>query len=136
MTRGERVAAAARGLVGVPFRLHGRDPATGLDCVGVVALALRASGHKGAVPEGYPLRSGDVARFRNCFDGLVPSAGIGAGDVLLCRSGPGQVHLAIHVGNGFVHADAGLRRVAERPGVPPWPMLGAWRIAGNEQEAG
>lgn len=136
MTRGERVAAAARALVGAPFRLHGRDPATGLDCIGVVALALRAGGHQGAVPEGYRLHSGDVARFRHYFEGLVSGADAATGDVLLCRSGPGQVHLAVHVGNGFVHADAGLRRVVERPGAPPWPMLGSWRIAGEEQEAG
>ncbi len=35
------LAAAALNLIGTPFRLHGRDPATGLDCVGLVAEAMR-----------------------------------------------------------------------------------------------
>lgn len=128
MTRGERVAAAARAMVGASFRLHGRDPATGLDCVGVVALALRSAGHEGPVPDGYRLRSGDVRRFAECWAGLVPAAGAAAGDVLLCRAAPGQVHLAIRTVAGIVHADAGLRRVVERPGEAPWPVLQAWRL--------
>ena len=37
---GAAIAAAARALVGVPFRLQGRDPALGLDCVGLVGAAL------------------------------------------------------------------------------------------------
>ena len=37
--RAAQVVAAARALVGVPFRLHGRDR-DGLDCVGLAALAL------------------------------------------------------------------------------------------------
>ena len=51
-----------------------------------------------------------------------------AGDLLLCVSGPGQLHLAIQVEGGIVHADAGLRRVVERPGEIPWPVVGAWRL--------
>lgn len=47
-------------------------------------------------------------------------------DVLLFASGPGQLHLAVRAGGGLVHADAGLRRVVLRPGVAPWPLLGAW----------
>ena len=34
------VVARARGCVGARFRLHGRDPATGLDCVGLAAIAI------------------------------------------------------------------------------------------------
>ncbi len=41
--RATQVVAAARALVGVPFRLHGRDR-DGLDCVGVAALALGRTG--------------------------------------------------------------------------------------------
>jgi hypothetical protein len=29
---------------------------------------------------------------------------------------------------GFVHADAGLRRVVERLGAVPWPVVGCWRL--------
>ena len=128
MTNAECVAAAARGTLGAPFRLHGRDPATGLDCVGVVAVALRAAGHAGPVPDGYRLRSGDARRFADCWAGLAAADGAAVGDVLLCRAGPGQVHLAVRTARGIVHADAGLRRVVERPGEVPWPVLAAWRV--------
>jgi cell wall-associated NlpC family hydrolase len=131
MTRGERVAAAAVAAVGVPYRLHGRDPATGLDCVGVVAVALRSAGHRGPVPDGYPLRCGGAERYRACWAGLEATAGAAAGDVLLCRAGPGQLHLGIRTPRGVVHADAGLRRVVERPGALPWPLLAAWRLGEN-----
>lgn len=50
------------------------------------------------------------------------------GDVLLMAVGPGQGHLGIRTAAGFVHADAALRRVVERPGLPPWPLIGVWRM--------
>ena len=109
--------------------MHGRDPAHGLDCVGLAALALRAGGFAGAVPGGYALRGGDESAIAGLLDasGLRRVAGA-AGELLLFRSGPGQFHLAIATGAGFVHADAMLRRVVERPGPAPWPLIGAWRI--------
>ena len=35
-----KLAAAALTLVGSPWRLHGRNPATGLDCIGLLGAAL------------------------------------------------------------------------------------------------
>ncbi len=124
---GERIACAALATVGARFRLHGRDPAQGLDCVGVVAVALRAGGHGGAVPSGYALRGGDPAAVLDAA--LERCDGGAVGDVLLMATGPGQRHLAVRTARGFVHADAGLRRVVERPGAP-WPVIGAWRMGG------
>ncbi len=118
------VAEAAVAAVGTRFRLHGRG-LDGLDCVGLVALALRAGGYSGAVPSGYALRGGDWG----LLDRVLVRVGIAEpGDVLLMAAGPGQVHLGITTASGFVHADAGLRRVVERPGAPPWPVLGIWRM--------
>ena len=121
------VAAAALATVGARFRLHGRDVEHGLDCVGVVALALRGGGYRGAVPTGYGLRGGDPAAVLDAA--LVRCDGMAAGDVLLMATGPGQRHLAVRTARGFVHADAGLRRVVERPGAS-WPVIGAWRMGG------
>lgn len=126
---GERVVAAARGAVGARFRLHGRDPADGLDCVGLAAWALGVD----VVPSGYALRGGAV----DAVAALIGAAGLARveaaaqapGDLLLCRSGPGQLHLAVWTGDGVVHADAMLRRVVERPGAVAWPVVGVWRAA-------
>ena len=114
----------ARAAIGARFRLHGRDPATGLDCVGLAAFAYRAE-----VPRDYPLRSGDAARVRSVISalGLEAVADRRAGDLLLLRAGPGQLHLAIDSGAGIIHADAMLRRVVERPGALPGPVIGRWR---------
>lgn len=119
------VVARARALVGARFRLHGRDPATGLDCVGVVAAALGRSD----APTGYALRGGSADGLANIMDktGLVRAADAMPGDVLLIEAAAMQFHLGVWTGDGFVHADAGLRRVVETPGWPRWPVIGAWR---------
>ncbi|WP_375393676.1 peptidoglycan endopeptidase [uncultured Sphingomonas sp.] len=122
-------AAAALAAVGARFRLHGRDPASGLDCVGVAALAVRAGGFRGSVPSGYAIRGGDPAALAARFDTVLAAAdGARPGDIVLMRSGPAQLHLGVIVAGGMVHADAGLRRVVLRPGPPAWPVIGAWRL--------
>ncbi len=119
------VVARARAACGARFRLHGRAPESGLDCVGLAAWAVGCD----QVATGYALRGGDV----DAVAMLIADAGLervearAAGDVLLARSGPGQLHLGIWTGTGVVHADAMLRRVVERPGEPAWPVLGYWR---------
>lgn len=123
----QAVAGAALAAVGTRFRLHGRDVEHGLDCVGLVALALRGGGYVGAVPTGYRLRGGNLRDVAGVLDvGLARGDGVGA--VIACRTGPGQLHLAVRVADGIVHADAGLGRVVTRPGDPPWPVLAAWRL--------
>ena len=127
----DEVERAALALVDVRFRLHGRDPASGLDCVGVVAAALRAAGFAGVVPTGYALRGGRAERITAMMDMLLTRVREhAAGDVLLCAVGAGQLHLAVKTARGIVHADAGLRRVVMRPGGVPWPVIGAWRWEG------
>lgn len=122
----DRIIANARALIGVPFRLHGRDAASGLDCVGLVAFAYT---RREGIPTGYSLRGGSVESFTSMIAALglarrraTPSAG----DVLLMRAGPAQFHLGLWTGDSLIHADATLRRVVELPGPLPWPVIGAW----------
>ena len=125
--RPDEVIASARRCVGARFRTQGRDPASGLDCVGVAAVAL----DKQVPPARYGLR-GDHARMiaqvaeamelRPVFPGEARR-----GDLLVVEAGPGQVHMLILTPGGFVHADARLRKVVEVPGPAPWPVLAVWR---------
>ena len=118
------VVARARTCLGVRFRAQGRDAAHGLDCVGLVGVALGV-----ALPADAPLRCADARRVMRGAAGLglrrVEEAR--AGDVALFATGPGQLHLGVLSEDGVIHADAMARRVVERPGAPPWPVLAAWR---------
>jgi cell wall-associated NlpC family hydrolase len=131
---GAAFAAAGASLVGTPFRLHGRDLETGIDCVGLVALALRRCGRTPLIPEGYTLRALTVApllRFAdaNEFRAAAPDGAQLPGDLLLLRPSPIQAHLAIALGvEGVVHAHAGLGRVTVEAGRPPWPVVARWRL--------
>ncbi len=116
-----------RDLIGVPFRLHGRDPASGMDCVGVVAWVCGAR----VVPSGYRLRQRDPAAIVAGLEaaGLCAVAEARPGDVLLIAAGPVQFHLGVRTEAGFVHACALLRRVVETPGMPEG-VIGVWRKEG------
>lgn len=119
--------ARARALIGVRFRPQGRRPEHGLDCIGVVAMAFGLT----AVRRDYALRSSDPEQVNgefaaSGFERIAPVE-VGAGDVLLVRAGPGQLHVLILTPDGYLHADAGMRRVVEVPGPVVWPVLSAWR---------
>ena len=90
------------------------------------------------VPTGYDLRGRALAEIEQalCDLGCLPLAGdaLREGDILVSTPGPAQLHIAIVVGGGFVHADAVARRVVERPFPVPWPVVSAWRAAASEAE--
>lgn len=123
--RPEQIVANARTCIGARFRTHGRDPAFGLDCVGVAAVAFGRG-----VAGGYALRGGNPDRVIKGIEqlGLVRAEREPRpGDLLLITEGQGQLHLAILTETGFVHADARLRRVVETPGLPAGTIIGFWR---------
>lgn len=129
---GESLASAARALVGTRYRLHGRDPATGLDCIGLLAASLAAIDRPARLPTGYSLRMVEVPNVED----VARTAGLAAcsppfapGDVVFVRIGPCQFHLAIAVHcDGFVHAHAGLRRIVTVPALGDWRVIGSWRL--------
>lgn len=122
-------AARAEALVGTPFRLGGRDPGSGLDCIGLVTSACNAA----EAPSGYGLRNTDIKKHLAfaARAGFVPVGGeVRRGDLILARPGPAQHHLLVALGTGrFVHAHAGLRRVALHLGPLAWPEAARWRLA-------
>jgi len=126
MTGGERVAARARACVGVRFRPQGRDVAMGLDCVGLAAVAAGVK----AVRSDYSLRGNHRGELERELRGLgfYLAEEAAMGDILLFDAGPAQVHLGVLTGEGVVHADAGLRKVVERPLPFAWSLLSIWRL--------
>ena len=138
-TTGAALAKAAETLVGARFRMHGRDPATGLDCVGVLAAALAKAGYSARLPISYTLKMRELEPF-TCLAGacgFVPAdGGTAPGDVVMFHVGPCQYHLAIAAQDGgFIHAHAGLRRVVHSARLPEWPVEGHWRIAPSDINA-
>lgn len=129
---GADLARAAEALVGARYRLHGRDPRTGLDCIGVVAAALEACGRLRNAPAGYGLRNRSIESLLALAgdNGLVAADGpLVIGDIVLVLPGAGQHHLLVAVGGDrFVHAHVGLRRVVAQPGPLPWPIARHWRL--------
>lgn len=130
----QHIADVAMQMVGTRYRLRGRKCDTGLDCVGVVLVALHRCGIEHGDVAPYHLRNRSIARQLEAANAdtwmhLDGSAPICAGDILLCRCGPAQHHLLIATGpDGFVHAHAGLRRVVSQPGPLPWPVTAIFRI--------
>lgn len=124
----QEAVARARALVGTRFRPQGRTPAHGLDCIGLACAAFDIPSM--SVASDYRLRGVDrrlieqgVMRFfrRVAVESATP------GDLLLLSVTADQSHLAVLSERGFVHADAGLRKVVETPGLPSWPVVSAWR---------
>lgn len=129
---GARAFAAARTMVGVRFRPQGSDPATGLDCAGLVSAAYAVAGRSLPCPIGYPLRGWPRLRIEASLAaaGFTPAeGGIRAGDVALFVQPARQFHLGLIGPETFVHAHAGLRRVVETPfdaatrSAPRWRLL-------------
>jgi len=124
----DEIVRRARSLVGIAFRPQGRDPLAALDCVGVVVSVFELPVE--TVPRNYRLRG----RFADTMEDelwrhfrRVPVGERGAADVMLCAIRADRLHLAIHCGGSFVHADARARRVVETPGDPPWPLRSVFR---------
>ena len=134
---GDRVADVATRLVGTPFKLHGRDPRYGLDCVGLVHCSLEGAGLQAHAPQGYGLRNVSIDRFLYAasHSGLVDHAGsIKAGDIVLVVPGPAQHHLLIAGFAGdFIHANASLRRIVRMPGPISHRIARQWRPSNFEE---
>lgn len=117
MITAEKIVAAARSMLGTPFRHQGRVPGVGLDCAGVLVCDCRELGLPVEDVDGYG---------RNPFQGLleqairrqpflreVAKADIRPGDVLLMRFYEAPQHIAIATEHGIVHAYENAGKVVE-----------------------
>ena len=127
----QRFADAAEALIGSPYRLYGRNPSTGLDCVGFVLSALAVSGRTTCELPSYGLRNIGIARHLMFAEknGFSPATGAcSRGDLVLVEPGPGQHHLLVALGrNRFAHAHAGARKALCQTGLASWSLTAHWR---------
>jgi cell wall-associated NlpC family hydrolase len=111
----EQMIAAARGCLGTPFHHQGRGPGIGIDCIGLIVVALRAAGFHvhdrtdyGRRPDGKSLIAALAAH------GAVQTANIAAGDVLLFRYDNQPQHAALATGaDTMIHSFAPAGKVVE-----------------------
>lgn len=126
------LADCAKEMVGVPFRFRGRNPDTGIDCIGLVALAAEKAGNPLHLPSGYSLRQADfgsVATIARSCNLVQVSGAPRRGDIAIFAVSPVQQHLAIQAGDElFIHAHAGLGRVVLGPADYGWSLVSTWRF--------
>ena len=132
MTPGQRLAKEAAVLIGTRFRLHGRRPEYGLDCIGLLVVALTRAGVTVSDPVGYGLRNLSIEPWLNCAkaSSLTDVRGpVIAGDILLVVPGAAQSHILIAESErSFVHAHAGLGKIVRHAADLSWPILRHWRL--------
>ena len=127
-----QIVTAARSYLGTRYVHQGRNPATGLDCAGLLYAVCVAMGSppERPVAAAYPRRPDGRTLIRELETHLVriPAAEAGPGDVLLFayRVHPvglattDPTHLGILGDGGLIHASNARGRVVEEP-------LGDWR---------
>lgn len=125
-------ADAAEDLVGIPYRRGGRDAKRGVDCIGLVCVALGAIGRPVALLPSYEMRNQCIQKFCHLAENLGLKRTDNApqsGDVLVLKPACAQFHLAILSNEGrAIHAHAGLRRVTLSPPPFAWPLFATWRL--------
>ena len=109
----------ARALVGTPYRLQGREP-------GVYRLPAEQ------VPFRYRVRSGRWAQVDEQLERWFELDRTGgaprSGSLLALRLPQDRAHFAVAGPHAHVHADLGLRRVVETPGLPDTEALQVWQL--------
>lgn len=128
MTKGEQAVERARAMIGTRFVAQGRDPAIGLDCVGLALIAYALDA--GRVRDDYRLSGAHraaILEFARTAFRRVPRPRRRTGDLLLLRPGAAQWHVAIWTGTGLIHADIVSRKIIERPGPGDWPVCAVLR---------
>lgn len=123
---------AARAYLGVPFRHQGRNR-LGLDCGGLLVLALRDIGKVATDITGYS-RNPHNGRLEsvitaNAFFLEVPVEKTKEGDVLLIAYKQEPHHIAIKTDIGIIHATSVIGKVAEHRLTPDFGhVVKAYRI--------
>lgn len=110
-----RLIGAARACLGTPFHHQGRRPHVGLDCIGLIVVALGAIGFQTRDRTDYARRP-DGASLLAAIEahGGRKVETLQAGDILVFRYGGQPQHVALATGpDSLIHAFAPAGRVVE-----------------------
>ncbi|MDD3029979.1 MAG: NlpC/P60 family protein [Alphaproteobacteria bacterium] len=128
--------AAARTCLGTPFHHQGRAPGVGLDCIGLVIVALKAAGLSvndrtdyGRRPDGKSLIAALEAH------GAAKVEPVQAGDILVFRYDRQPQHVALATGaETMIHSFAPAGRVVETSLGAYWKrrLTAAYRFSFND----
>ena len=132
MTDTTTMIAAARACLGTPFHHQGRAPGVGLDCIGLIVVALRAIGVKvqdrtdyGRRPDGRSLAAALTAHGAELVNDIQ------AGDILLFRYDGQPQHVALATSpDTMIHSFAPAEAVVETPIGDYWRrrLVGVYRL--------
>ena len=127
----DQIIAAARSLIGTPFRHQGRAAQGVLDCAGLVVAVAESIGADYIDQQGYSTHPSN-GLLEAALDAQpclvrVPLSDMQPADVLLMKFASDPQHLAIYVGfnpvyqdEGIVHAYAQSRKVCEHRLTDEW----------------
>lgn len=130
------IVSAARSYLDVPFRHRGRSR-RGLDCIGLVVVALADVGRSVADRKAYG-RSPEADRLRVAlvdeFGDPIPKDQLQVGDIVTMQWTGRPQHVGIVTdyllgGLGLIHAEIANGRVVEHRLADPWPrrIIEGWR---------
>jgi len=128
------IDAAAREFIGVPWAHQGRNPAVGIDCVGLVVLSLRACGIEVKDRTDYGRHPDGSIRAEITAALGAPAQGVQPGDVALVNF-RAERHVGIvscdRDGLTLIHADSHRGKVVEHPMDARWlaRVVATWRVA-------
>jgi len=128
----DHMIAAARACLHTPFHHQGRHPKAGLDCIGLIVVALQAIGMSVQDRLDYGVRpDGETLVYALLAHGAERAATVQAGDVLVFRYDHQPQHVALATGpNSMIHSFAPARKVVETTIGPYWArrLVGIYRF--------
>lgn len=108
MPQRDSIIDEARVLLGVRYKWAGLNPATGLDCSGIVKYVFAKLGIN------LPHRAADLAKLGGGV--TKDTSAMRPGDLLVFGRGAGISHVGIYIGDGMmIHASSAKHRVVETP---------------------
>lgn len=129
------VVDAARKYLGVKWKHQGRNPESGLDCLGLVVQVAKDMGMTPHDPVDYTKSPDGQRLLAELNTQLNPVVDYDTGDILLIRMGTNPQHLAfVTESGGIIHSYANIRRVVEHPLDDEWKrkIVGAYSVPGIE----